>query len=174
MVEETGAGGNLDGLVNCAGVYEDEGMEDITENQWNRVLNINLKAPVFLTQQIRKILNNGSSIVNVSSVMGLRATKFGLAYQAAKSSLIHVTRSMALSYAPDVRVNCIAPGYVTTEMNRDGWENEDFRKKIEYVTPMGRWGAPADIGPLAVFLLSPVSSFVTGSLFPVDGGIGIR
>ena len=165
--------GKIDGLVNCAGIYGDADIDELTEKEWREVLDTNLTAPIFVIRHLKDIINDGGSIVNISSVMGFKPVKFGISYQASKSAMIHLTRSLAVSLAPKLRVNCVAPGYIMTEMNREGWENDHFRSKIESITPMKRWGRPEDIASVTAFLMSDASSFTTGSTFIVDGGIGI-
>ncbi|HLH86097.1 MAG TPA: SDR family oxidoreductase [Thermoplasmataceae archaeon] len=165
--------GKIFALVNNAGIYTGSTLKETTDDEWDRVIGINLSAPFLISRNLADIVTDGGSVVNVSSVYGFRNDPWGFPYQASKSGLIHLTRALAKALAPRVRVNAVAPGYIRTDMNADGWTDDDFRTRIERRTPMKRWGEPADIARAIDFLIDPESSFITGSLLVVDGGIGI-
>ncbi len=164
----------MHGLVNNAGIYTDALLSTLSMEDWNSVLDLDLRSHVFLTGRLSPLMEAGSSIVNISSVLGMKATNWGLSYQAAKSSLIHMSKSLALSLAPKIRVNCVSPGYIRTEMNEDARENEEFVRQIEKVTPLKRWGEASDISNIVLYLLSDKASFITGANFTVSGGIELH
>jgi 3-oxoacyl-[acyl-carrier protein] reductase len=160
-------------LVNNAGIYKGERLREITDEDWERTIGLNLSAPFYLTRNLQDIIVDNGSIVNISSVYGFRADPWAHGYQASKAAIIHLTRGLAKELAPRIRVNCVAPGYIRTDMNRGGWENEAFYNKIKKITPMSRWGEPEDIANAVKFLVDPVNSFITGETLVVDGGIGL-
>lgn len=164
----------LSGLVNNAGIGGGGDLKQVPEDAWDRVQTINIKTPVFLTQQLLPYLQKGSSVVNISSAAGIRGGISSIAYEASKAALIHATRSMAITLSPDIRVNSVAPGFVKTDINRAGWENPDFESMVSRRTPLARWGKPEDIAKAVAFLLSDDSSFITGETLVADGGITIR
>jgi len=165
----------LSGLVNNSGIYEGESLEELTYESWQRVMSTNLNPVVFLTKALSKQLKatKGSSVVNISSVLGFVSDRYGLAYQSSKAAIIHLTRSLAKSLGPDVRVNSITPGFIMTDMNRDGWGDGEFRAKVERRTIMKRWGKAEEIATVARFLLSSGASYITGTNIVVDGGISL-
>lgn len=167
--------GSLSGLVNAAGIYEGNLLHEITFEEWDSVLDVNLRPTVFLTRELLPLLKKAirPSVVNISSVLGLKNDVYGLSYQASKAAIIHVTRSLAKALAPEIRVNSVSPGFIMTDMNRGGWEDSQFRSKVEKMTPLGRWGVVRDISAMVCFLMSEKASFITGSNFVVDGGISI-
>ncbi len=164
----------LSGLVNNAGSGGGGGIKEVTADVWDRVLDLNLRAPVLLTQQLLPYLEKGAAVVNISSGAGIKNGISSIAYESSKAGLIHATRSMALSLAPDVRVNSIAPGFVKTDINKARWGDPNFEKMVVNMTPVGRWGEPVDIAKSVSFLLSEDSSFICGETLVVDGGITIR
>ena len=164
----------LHGLVNNAGIYTISDLGNLDHDDWDQVLSIDLKSHIFLSQALREFLEPGSSIVNVASVLGMKGAKWGLSYQAAKAGLIHLTRSLALELAPEIRVNCVSPGYVKTAINEMARTNEEFVKSIEKATPLKRWGETSDVSAVVMFLLSDMASYVTGANYVVSGGLDLR
>ncbi len=164
----------LSGLVNNAGIGGGGDLREVSEEAWDRVQSVNIKSPVLLTQKLLPFLSKGSAVVNISSAAGIKGGISSISYEASKAALIHATRSMALSLSPDIRVNSVAPGFVKTDINRAGWEDPEFEKKVAKRTPAGRWGRPEDIAAAVSFLLSSRASFITGETLVVDGGITIR
>jgi 3-oxoacyl-[acyl-carrier protein] reductase len=160
-------------LVNNAGIYRGSKLDEIDNDEWDKIIGLNMSAPFLLTRNLHSQLVDGGSIVNISSVYGFRADPWAHGYQASKAALIHLTKGIAKELAPRLRVNCVAPGYVRTDINRGGWENEAFNKKITKMTPMSRWGEPEDVANSVRFLIDPVNSFITGHTLVVDGGIGL-
>lgn len=170
QVEEGGI--KLGGLVNNAGIAVSGDVRNITDEDWGMVLSLNLTAPVLLTKRLLKFFTDSSSILNMSSASGLRASReISIAYQSSKAALIHATKSMALSLAPKTRVNAIAPSFVETHMTGNILSNSGFREVIVRMTPMGRMETIEDVTNMASFLLSEKSSFITGQTFLIDGGI---
>ncbi len=173
--ETLGITDTLSGLVNNAGVYSGHSLEGETVENWDRVVNLNLRSPFFLTKLLADSLRKGKgSVVNISSIMGMAPSAGAYPYQASKSALIHITKALALDLAPAVRVNCVAPGFTMTDMNRDGWTDRSFRQEVIDSTPLKRWGMPEDIASSVEYLLSESAGFITGQTLLVDGGKGIK
>lgn len=160
-------------LVNNAGIYHGATLNEIGDEEWEKIIGLNLSAPFYLVRNLNKTIVEGGSIVNISSVYGFRADPWAHGYQASKAALIHLTHGLAKELAPGIRVNAVAPGYVRTDMNREGWKSESFSKWIIKSTPMKRWGEPEDIGRAVAFLINPENTFITGHTLVVDGGIGL-
>lgn len=172
--------GRLDILVNNAGVYPITPAVAITPDLWNRVLEINLRGPFFLSQAAArqmKIQGPGGSIVNIASIDSLHPTGQLAAYDASKGGLRMLTRSLALEFSPlGIRVNAIAPGSIATPgaaAASAGASAAEMAKILEAFnsrTPLGRIGEPDDIACAALFLASRAASYVTGVTLVVDGG----
>ncbi len=164
------------GAVVCnAGIYEGLPLAALAADVWDKTVAIDLRGPVFLLREVaERLVAVRGSVVLVSSIMGARPSPGAYAYQAVKAALIHLTQALALEWAPHVRVNCVAPGFVRTDMNRGGWENQGFKAEVEADTPLGRWGEPEDIAPAVRFLLGDGARFVTGQTLLVDGGKSLR
>ena len=160
-------------LVNNAGIYRGSKLDEIDNDEWDKIISLNMSAPFLLTRNLHSQLEDGGAIINISSVYGFRADPWAHGYQASKAALIHLTKGIAKELAPKLRVNCVAPGYVRTDINRGGWENEAFNRKIAKMTPMSRWGEPEDVANSVRFLIDPSNSFITGHTLVVDGGIGL-
>jgi len=160
-------------LVNNAGVTDPAFFTRMSEEQWRGVLDVNLDGVFRVGQEAarRMVANgNGGSIINIASIVGLGAIKTLSAYAASKAAVLALTRNWALELARDkVRVNAIAPGYISTELNDEFWETDAGKRMIAHV-PMRRLGALSELdGPL-LLLASRASSFMTGSTIVVDGG----
>jgi len=169
--------GKIDVLVNNAGINMKKEFIEVTDEDFQRILLTNVTAIFALSREVVKnMLTNGSgSIINISSM----ASQYGLpkviAYTASKSAIEGMTRAMAVELSPKgIRVNCIAPGFIATDMSAKALNNDPERKgKVLGRTPMGVLGEPADIGACAVFLASEASKYITGVVLPVDGGNSI-
>lgn len=160
-------------LVNNAGVTDPAFFTRMSEQQWRGVLDVNLDGVFRVGQEAarRMVVNGkGGSIVNIASIVGLGAIKTLSAYSASKAAVLALTRNWALELARDkVRVNAIAPGYISTELNDEFWETDAGKRMIAHV-PMRRLGSLDELdGPL-LLLASRAGSFMTGSTIVVDGG----
>ena len=170
--------GKLNVLVNNAGALSVSTVETISEEDWDSLITTNLKGPFLMSRAALPAMRRagGGSIVNIGSVLGLVAVKDRAAYCASKGGVTLLTKAMALDHAQDnIRVNCICPSVVETNLVRDLWANsEEGRRAKESrmaTIPAGRFGKPQDIAGLAVFLASDESSWMTGTAIPVDGGL---
>lgn len=169
--------GGIDIVVNAAGVIVRKDAVELTEEEWDRVLNVNLKGPFLVSKYSipYMIKRGGGSIVNVASGWGLKGGPRAVAYCASKGGLVNMTRAMAIDHGKDgIRVNCVAPGDVDTPMLREearqlgiGWE--EFLKEAAN-RPLARIGKPEDVADAVLFLASDLASWVTGATLVVDGG----
>lgn len=167
--------GRVDVLVNNAGTTPVFGpVHEIDEGAWDVIMNTNVKAVHFLSIHAREAMlrhGDGGSIVNVSSIGGLRASDVIGGYSVSKAALIMLTQVQAKNWGGDgIRVNCIAPGLIQTEFARTLWEDERIRREAETEAALGRIGAPDEMAGAVVYLASPAASFVTGQTLVLDGG----
>ena len=165
--------GRLDVLVNNAAIFRTEGIEDTSEELWDRTMGINAKGVFLGTKhaipEMRKV--GGGSIVNISSVAGLVGNSFAAAYTASKGAVRLFTKSTAIQYAKEgIRSNSIHPGTIETPMTAPMLADEAYRQERMEKTPLGRLGQPEDVAYGALYLASDESSFVTGSELVIDGG----
>ena len=161
----------LDVLVNCAGMIM-RGGEEFEVAGFERVIDVNLTGTMRLCLAAKPLLAEvRGSIVNTASMLSFFGGPLVPAYAASKGGIVQLTKSLAVAWAEDgIRVNAIAPGWVATELTRGLQENEARSEAILARTPLGRWGAPDDLGGAVVFLCSEAAAFVTGVVLPVDGG----
>lgn len=170
--------GRLDILVNNAGIIKRNDLLDFNEDEWDSVMDTNLKTLFFLSQtaarhMVTRAGEEGSSgkIVNIASLLTFQGGIRVPSYAAAKSGVGGVTKAMANELAPKgVQVNAIAPGYISTNNTAALQDDETRNRQILERIPTGRWGRPEDIAGAAVFLASPASDYVTGQVLAVDGG----
>jgi len=165
--------GGVDVLVNNAGINPDGALgrpEVVDPDGFDQTLSVNLRAAFRCIQEAGEYLEAGASVVNVASVGGLVGLPRQHPYVASKHGLVGLTKSVALDWAPEVRVNAIAPGYVATELTDELQTDEQLRQSIVERTPLERFADPAEIAGPAVFLASDAASYVTGSCLAVDGG----
>ncbi|MFJ6024646.1 2-dehydro-3-deoxy-D-gluconate 5-dehydrogenase KduD [Brevundimonas sp. NPDC092305] len=172
--EATAALGPVDILVNNAGIIRRSDAVDFTEQDWDDVMNVNLKVLFFLTQAAVKRMiadGRGGKIINTASMLSFQGGIRVPSYTASKSGVAGLTKLMANEWGKHgVNANAIAPGYFATD-NTQALQDDPVRsKEILGRIPAGRWGQPADIGGAAVFLSSAASDYVQGIVLPVDGG----
>ena len=165
--------GKLDVLVNNAGIYRTERVEDTSEELWDQVMEINAKGVFLGTKyaipEMRKA--GGGSIINISSVAGLVGNHMSAAYSSSKGAVRLFTKSTAIQYASEgIRANSIHPGTIETLMTAPMLADEGYRQDRVSRTPLGRLGRPEDVAYGALYLASDESSFVTGSELVIDGG----
>jgi len=172
-----GAFHRLDILVNNAGIGGSHAVLETPEEEWQRMLEVNLTSVFRLSKRALSEMRRagGGRIVNLASVFGLVGFPGASSYSAAKAGVIALTRSMAVDYAPaGVTVNAIAPGLIVTEMTRERLRtNRRYRALMLEATPLGRPGMPEDVAGAAVYLVSADAGFVTGHVLVVDGGWSI-
>jgi len=165
--------GRIDVLVNNAGMSPlYPSLSEVTEELYDKVLGVNLKGPFRLSSVIgaRMAEGDGGSIINVSSVAGVQPSPIEIPYGAAKAALNNLTLGLARVYAPRVRVNCIMPGPFLTDISK-AWDLDAFKKAAKNSIPLGRGGEPNEIVGAALYLASEASSYTTGSIIKIDGGV---
>ncbi len=166
-------------LINVAGINNRKRMEDYTPEEYRAILSTNLDGVFVLSQLIgRRMIEriksgeaNGGKVVHIGSLTSLIGLPYVSVYAITKAALAGLTRTMALEWARhNIQVNCIAPGFILTGLNRAMWQPEEMARWREGVQANPRVGEPEDIAPLAVFLSAPGSDFITGQVIAVDGG----
>ena len=168
--------GQLDVLVNAAGIIKSGSLETTTLDEWDKMLNINLRSVFYLMQRcLPHLESTKGNIVNVSSVTGTRAFPGVLAYCVSKAGIDQLTRCAALELAPrGIRVNAVNPGVVETNLHKRGGMNpEDYEKFLANAAnthPIGRAGQPEEVGELIYFLASENARWITGATYAIDGG----
>ena len=169
--------GGVDIVVNNAATNPHFGpILEAEDSMWQKTLEVNLLGNVWLAQAAVPVMRQrgGGKIINVASVNGLRPGRMQGVYSITKAAVINLTQTLAMELATDnIQVNAIAPGLIKTRFARAIWENEDLMETISARTPMQRIGEPDEIAGMAVYLASPASSFATGQVFVVDGGLSI-
>jgi NAD(P)-dependent dehydrogenase (short-subunit alcohol dehydrogenase family) len=184
MVERARAElGRIDALVNNAGIYRAAPTLDVTEEHWDAVVTINARAVFFASQTVLPVMiaARRGVIVNVASMAGKIGSANNLPYNASKAAVISMTKSLALAHAADgIRVNCVCPGFVDTEMwagvardlgARRGISAEEFTRRSVANVPLGRLERPEDVAGVIGFLVSSKGAYMTGQALSVDGGL---
>ena len=172
--------GRLDILINNAGIMKENTVEEISLEEWNDHLNINLTVPFLLIKYALPLLKkNNGSIVNVGSIEGLGNNPRHPAYGSSKSGLHGLTRAVAVDHgAEGIRCNAVAPGWINTKLNKDFINsienNNNFLDKLNHIHPIGRIGEPTEVANLICWLVSEEASFVTGQIWTIDGGRMIK
>ena len=164
----------VDALINNAGIFINKPLEKMSLAEWNRVLSINLTGTFLCVKYAAPHLaKTRGTIVNIASTRALMSEPDTVAYSASKGGIVALTHSLAVSLGPDVRVNCISPGWIDVS----GWKKRSTGRaaKLSEIDhkqhPAGRVGRPEDIASLAAYLISPEAGFITGANFVVDGGM---
>jgi NAD(P)-dependent dehydrogenase (short-subunit alcohol dehydrogenase family) len=163
--------GGLTVLFNNAGAGTAKPLHKHSDREWRWMLDANLSGTFHgIRAAVPLMREHGGAIVNHASVSGSRPTRFEGPYSAAKAGVISLTMDAALEYAPKIRVNCVSPGLVETNLTAVVLGDPGLRAEIEAATPLGRVGTPEDIANLVVFLASPLASYITGQSIVIDGG----
>ncbi|MCC0653022.1 elongation factor P 5-aminopentanone reductase [Clostridioides sp. ES-S-0001-03] len=166
--------GGLDVLINNAGISQDKLFTDITDEDWDNMMNINLKGSFYCSQIALKymISEKKGNIINISSIWGISGASCEVHYSVSKAGIIGMTKALAKEVAPsNIRVNSVAPGVINTDMLSE--YNEDEIDVLVEETPLMRLGTPEDIANCAIFLASDKSSFITGQVISPNGGFVI-
>lgn len=170
--------GRLDILVNNAGINIRKQPQEYTLEEWQRVLASNLTSAFVASQAAYAHFRRAGAgkIVNIGSMMSLFGASFAGPYSASKGGIVQLTRSLACAWAKDkVQVNAVLPGWIDTALTRRAREEvAGLHERVLARTPAGRWGEPADLAGIAVFLASSASDFITGTAIPVDGGYSVQ
>ncbi len=161
----------LDVLINNAGISQRKSFLEITPEEWNKVLDVNLNGVFYVAQQAAKrMLKQGSGVIlNMGSTNALMGYPHYASYNSSKAGVVELTRSMALELAPKIRVNAVCPGYILTPMQEAEYTPEMLRA-CESKVPLGRLGKPKEVAALFAFLASEDADYVTGQCFVIDGG----
>jgi 3-oxoacyl-[acyl-carrier protein] reductase len=166
--------GHVDVLINNAGVIRDRPLPQMSEQEWDDVLDTNLRGAFLYSRAVSGAFMRQMSgrIINITSITGLRGVAGQANYAASKAGLIGLTKSLARELGPfNVTVNAVAPGFIETQMISH--LNLRFRQQMNQRTPLGRFGTPSEVAAVIEFLASDKSSYITGQVIGVDGGLGI-
>jgi 2-deoxy-D-gluconate 3-dehydrogenase len=175
LVDETVARlGRLDILVNNAGINIRKPAQELAAAEWKEVIDTNLTSAFVCCQAAYQPMKQagGGKIINIGSMLSIFGAGFAPAYGASKGGIVQLTKALASGWAKDnIQVNAVLPGWIDTDLTREArGEVRGLNAMVLMRTPAGRWGVPADLAGIAVFLASPASGFVTGTAIPVDGG----
>ena len=166
--------GRIDILVNNAGINVPRLALDVTEDDWDRVLDVNLKGAFFVAQAVARralVPQGGGKIINIASQNGVVGFHHRAAYCSSKAGLVNLTRVLALEWARyKINVNAVGPTFIDTPLTRPMFEDAAFRAEVLSRIPLGRIGRPEDVAGAVVFLASPAADLVTGHTLLVDGG----
>ena len=167
--------GKIDVLYNNAGVESQGLITNASEEEINKIFNINIKGVMYCAKHAIPHMKKDGSIINTASIAGLIGFPNLVIYGATKGAVVSLTRDLALDYAKEgIRVNCICPGIIWTDMVKkyldESPDKEAVKKQLTLSTPLGRIGTPEEVSELALFLASDKSSFITGAIIPIDGG----
>ncbi|HYQ56079.1 MAG TPA: SDR family oxidoreductase [Draconibacterium sp.] len=169
--------GFIDILINNAGIHLKKEILQVSDEEFQKIIQINQNSVFTISREVAKLMaqNKAGVILNISSMASQYGIPKVIAYTAAKSAIEGMTRAMAVELTPmGIRVNCIAPGFIKTEMSSKALDNDPERKaKVMGRTPMGRLGLPKEVADAAWFLCSEQASYISGVILPVDGGNSI-
>lgn len=162
--------GDLNALVNNAGIAVFKPILQTTLSEWARVMEVNLTGPFLMAQAALPLMRGGGTIVNIASISGQRASSLRVAYGTSKAGLMHLTKQQAVEFAPlGIRVNAVAPGPVDTAMAK-AVHSAEIRAEYHETIPLARYGSEAEIAEAIWFLCSSGASYITGQILGVDGG----
>jgi NAD(P)-dependent dehydrogenase (short-subunit alcohol dehydrogenase family) len=167
--------GRIDILINNAGIGGSRKVVTMTADEWSNMMDTNVKSIFLAVRAVGKVMirQRSGKVINVSSVLGKGALPRSMHYGASKAAIIHMTKTLALEWAPfNIHVNGIAPGWFLTEMTKDQQEGEN-REFLMRRIPFGRFGNPEEMVGLAVFLASDASNYITGDTVFIDGGYSL-
>ena len=175
MVRETVTRlGRLDILVNNAGINIRKRPEAYAATEWHQIVDTNLSSAFYACQAAYPELQRagGGKIINIGSMTSIFGVAFAVAYSASKGGIVQLSKALATAWAKDnIQVNAVLPGWIDTELTQTARAQvESLEERVVARTPAGRWGVPADLAGIAVFLAGAASDFVTGTAIPVDGG----
>lgn len=166
--------GEIDVLVNNAGIVAIEPFLEHSESAWDRVMAVNLKGTFLLGQQVARVLvaqGKGGAIINMGSTNGHVAERESAAYNASKAGVVLLTKTMAAELAPyNIRVNCVSPGFIITDLTKKSGAGNTFVREYPNKIPLGRSGNPEEVANLFAFLASDEASFIIGQSIIIDGG----
>src|SRR5262245_11676425 len=179
MVEDTVARlGRLDILVSNAGINIRKSPQDYTLAEWRQVLDANLTSAFTCAHAVYPVMKaaGGGKIITIGSMLSIFGAAFAPAYGASKGGVVQLTKALATAWAKDnIQVNAVLPGWIDTDLTRAArQEVKGLNTMVLMRTPVGRWGEPADMAGVAVFLASRASDFITGAAIPVDGGYSVQ
>ena len=169
--------GRLDILINNAGGTIRKAAHDLELEEWRHVMDTNLTSTFLCCRAAHALMkeSGGGKIINIGSMLSIFGAPYAPAYGASKGGVVQFTRSIATAWAADkIQANAVLPGWIDTDLTRGAREQvQGLHERVLARTPAGRWGLPADLAGIAVFLASSASDFVTGAAIPVDGGYSI-
>ena len=163
----------IDILVNNAGIFKGAPLHEVSSDQYDEIMNINMTAVFQLTRKVLPVMmeQKGGSIIHISSILGIIAVPQVAVYNISKGAMNQLNRSIAVEYGSyGIRSNSICPGLIKTDMTADLMNDETLMQEWSKEYPIGRFGKPEDVANACLFLASDESSFVTGTVIPVDGG----
>ena len=174
LVQETlSTFGKIDIVVHNSGVFTGAPLHEITDEEWDSILDVNMRSIFQLTKRVlpHMIERKSGNFIHISSILGLIAVPGTAAYNVSKGALLQFNRSIAMEYGPmGIRSNAVCRGLIETEMSADLMKDEELMKEWSKDYPIGRFGAPEDVANACLYFASDESSFVTGTALPVDGG----
>ncbi len=166
--------GNISGLINNAAIQIDKPVTELSGEEWNRVIGVNLTGAFLCSKHAAPILKSAKgNIINISSTRAFQSEKNTEAYSASKGGVLALTHALAVSLGPEIRVNCISPGWIDVSgVKKKSKANQIELSEADHLQhPAGRVGKPEDIARMVLFLLNPENDFITGQNFVIDGGM---
>jgi 2-deoxy-D-gluconate 3-dehydrogenase len=170
--------GRIDILVNNAGISLTKPPEQVTLQEWQSILDVNVTGAFLGSRSVYPTMKRlgGGKILNTGSMCSIFGGAFNVPYTASKGGILQLSRGLAVAWGKDnIKVNAILPGFIETALaQRAKAKMPDFEEKARARTPLGRWGRPSDFEGVAIFLCSPASDFISGTAIPVDGGYSVQ